>query len=130
VKSSLLNIAVGAGAIEVSQHLLLYYGLVPTRETIEQALALGLPELIQLIWQALPGAEQVARVDLLQVAAEFHREASLAWLLAKAGPWDRATSRVRARAASRGHALDRAAERSSAVVEPHSRARVEVGTGV
>jgi hypothetical protein len=75
----LLDVAVGAGAVEVSKCLLEFHGAKPTRETLKMAIAIGNLELIRLIWARLPD-EQHSRGDLLEVAADFHRGEPLRWL--------------------------------------------------
>jgi hypothetical protein len=78
--NSLLDVAVGASAIEVAKYLLEFHEVTPTRDTLKMALATGNPELIRLIWQRLPEGDRRRRDDLLEVAADYHREAPLAWL--------------------------------------------------
>jgi hypothetical protein len=77
---TLLDIAVGSGSVEVTKCLLEFHGAKPTRETLKMALSSGDLELIRLMWQRLPG-EHENRFDLMEVAADFHREEPLAWLL-------------------------------------------------
>jgi hypothetical protein len=61
----LLDVAVGAGAAEVSKCLLEFYGAKPTRETLMMAISSGNVEMIRLIWARLP-EEQQSRGDLLE----------------------------------------------------------------
>jgi hypothetical protein len=75
----LLDVSVGAGAVEVSKCLLEFHRAKPTRETLKMAISSGNLELIRLIWARLPD-EQHSRSDLLEVAADFHREEPLRWL--------------------------------------------------
>jgi hypothetical protein len=75
----LLDVAVGAGAVEVSKCLLEFHKAKPTRETLKMAISSGNLELIRLIWARLP-MEQHMRGDLLEVAADFHRDEPLSWL--------------------------------------------------
>jgi hypothetical protein len=75
----LLDVSVGAGAVEVSKCLLEFHGARPTRETLKMAISSGNLELIRMIWARLPG-EQRSRGDLLEVAADFHFEEPLGWL--------------------------------------------------
>jgi hypothetical protein len=69
----------GAGAVDASKYLLGFCGVTPTRTTLKMALSTGYPEMIRLIWQRLP-EEQDRRLDLLEISADFHREAPLGWL--------------------------------------------------
>jgi hypothetical protein len=77
---TLLDVAVGSGSVEVTKCLLEFHNARPTRETLKMALSSGNLELIRLLWQRLPG-EHENRFDLMEVAADFHREEPLAWLL-------------------------------------------------
>jgi hypothetical protein len=72
-------VAVAAEAIDVSKYLLEFLAAKPTRETLKMAISIDSLELIRLIWARLPG-EQHWRHDLLEVAADFHREEPLRWL--------------------------------------------------
>jgi hypothetical protein len=84
----LLDVAFGVGSVGVAKYLLEFHSAVPTRETLRAALSVGNLELIRLAWQRLP-EEQVSRVDLLEVAADFHREEPLAWLIRDATDLER-----------------------------------------
>jgi hypothetical protein len=72
----LLNVAAGAGAVDVSTFLLEVHKAKPTREALKMAVSIGNLELIRLLWTRLPH-EQGSRGDLLEVTADFHREESL-----------------------------------------------------
>jgi hypothetical protein len=89
LKSSLLDVAVGAGAVEVAKCLLEFHGVEASRETLKEALSTGSPELIRVIWQRLPEGEFRFREDLLEVSADFHREVALGWLLREASVFER-----------------------------------------
>jgi hypothetical protein len=80
----LLDVAVGAGAVEVTKNLLEFHRAKPTRETLKMALSVGDVALIRLIWERLPALDHEGRLDLLEVAADFHREEPLEWLLKEA----------------------------------------------
>jgi hypothetical protein len=73
-------VAVGAEALESVRCLLEFYGAAPTREGLKLAVSTGNLELIRLMWERLP-EEHEHRFDLMNVAADFHREEPLAWLL-------------------------------------------------
>jgi hypothetical protein len=75
----LLDVAVGAGAVEVSKCLFEFHEAKPTRETLMMAISSGDVDLIRLAWARLPG-EQHSRGDFMEVAADFHREEPLRWL--------------------------------------------------
>jgi hypothetical protein len=75
----MLDVAVGAGAVEVSKCLLEFHGAKPTRETLKMAISIGNNELVRMIWARLP-SEQHSRGDLLEVAADFHHGDPLRWL--------------------------------------------------
>jgi hypothetical protein len=79
-KCTLLDIAVGCGAVEVAKCLLEFHEATPTRETLKMALSSGNLVLIRLLWERLP-AEQERRLDLLEVTGDYHWEEPLAWLL-------------------------------------------------
>jgi hypothetical protein len=74
----MLDIAVGAGALEVVKYLLEFHTAKPSRETLKMAISAGHLELIRLILARLP--ELVRRDDLMKVACDFHREEVLTWL--------------------------------------------------
>jgi hypothetical protein len=76
-RCSLLDVSVGAGAVEMTKYLLEFHDVKPTRETLKQAISTGNAELIRLMWQRVPEGDRLHRADLLQVAADFHREAAL-----------------------------------------------------
>jgi hypothetical protein len=75
----LLDIAVGAGAVDLTKCLLELHEAKPTRETLKMAMSSGNVDLIRQIWARLPG-EQHSRSDLLEGAADFHRDEPLLWL--------------------------------------------------
>jgi hypothetical protein len=75
----LLDVAVGAGAVEASKFLIELHGARPTGDTLKMAISAGSVELIRLVWVRLLD-EPHARASLLEVAAEFHREVPLMWL--------------------------------------------------
>jgi hypothetical protein len=76
---ALLDVAVGAGSVETSKCLLEFHKATPTRETLMMAISSGNLELIRLMWARLPG-EHRFRDDLLEVAADFHRDEVTRWL--------------------------------------------------
>jgi hypothetical protein len=55
---------------------------------LKQSISTGNLELIKLVRERLPEGELGVRVDLLEVAAEFHQEEVLAWLLRDATVFD------------------------------------------
>jgi hypothetical protein len=79
-----LDVAVGSGAVEMTKYLLEFHGARPTRETLKQAISTGNLELIKLMRERLPEGELRYRVDLLEVAAEFHQQEVVGWLLREA----------------------------------------------
>jgi hypothetical protein len=81
---SLLDVAVGSGSVEMVKYLLEFHGANPTRETLEQSIATGNLELFRMMRERLPETELRHRIDLMEVAAEFHGEEVLAWLLRNA----------------------------------------------
>jgi hypothetical protein len=76
-----LDVAVGSGSVEMTKYLLEFHHAKPTRETLEQSLSAGNLELIKLMRERLPGAELEVRVNLMEIATEFHQHEVLAWLL-------------------------------------------------
>jgi hypothetical protein len=85
----LLEVSVGAAALDVTKYLLEFHSATPSRETLKQALSAGNLELIRLIEKRLPEAELERRGDLLEVAGEFHQLEPLAWLFRDARMTDR-----------------------------------------
>jgi hypothetical protein len=81
LECSLLDVAVGSGSVEMTKYLLEFLNARPTRETLKQSISTGNLELIKLMRERLPGGELRDRVDLMEVAVEFHQEDVLAWLL-------------------------------------------------
>jgi hypothetical protein len=88
LECSLLDVAVGSGSVEMTKYLLEFHGATPARETLKQSISTGNLELIKLMRERLPEAERRGRLDLLEVATEFHREEVLAWLLRDATVFD------------------------------------------
>jgi hypothetical protein len=74
-----LDVAFGCASLDVSKYLLEFHGATPTRETLKMAISSGNLELIRLAWERLP-EEHETRFDLLEVAADFHREEPFVWL--------------------------------------------------
>jgi hypothetical protein len=87
--SSLLDVAVGAEAVEVSKYLLEFHGAKPTRETVNQALSTGNAELIRMMMGRVYPSGSVFRGDFLETSCEFHREAALGWLFRDASLFER-----------------------------------------
>jgi hypothetical protein len=88
LECSLLEVAVGSGSVEMTKCLLEFRSARATRETLKQSISSGNPELIKLMRERLPEAELRDRVDLQEVAAEFHQEEVLAWLFRDATVFD------------------------------------------
>jgi hypothetical protein len=84
---ALLDVAVGWGAVEVTKCLLEFHRATPTRETLKMAISSGNLELIRIVVARVPQLRE--RVDLLEVAADFHRVDVLAWLLRDASVFER-----------------------------------------
>jgi hypothetical protein len=79
---TLLDIAVGSGAVSVSKCLVEFHGAKPTRDTLKMALSSGK---IELILERVPKSElDKSRLDLLEVASDFHHETVVAWLFREA----------------------------------------------
>jgi hypothetical protein len=83
-----LEVAVGSGSLELTKCLLEFHRARPTRETMKMAMSTGNLELIKLMRERLPETEFQYRVDLLEVAAEFHQPEMLTWLLRDATVFD------------------------------------------
>jgi hypothetical protein len=77
---SLLDLAAATAAVDVAKYLLEFHEAMPTRETLKMALSSGNLELIRLFWARLPELEQKSRLDLLEVASDFHQVDVVAWL--------------------------------------------------
>jgi hypothetical protein len=76
------------------KYLLEFHRARPTRETLKQSISSGNLELFKLVRERLPEAELRDRVDLLEVAAEFHQPEVFVWLLRDATVCDRELSVV------------------------------------
>jgi hypothetical protein len=77
---SLLDVAVGSGSVEMAKYLFEFHGAKATRETLKQSISAGNLELFRMVRERLPEGELRDRVDLMEVAAEFHQEEVLTWL--------------------------------------------------
>jgi hypothetical protein len=88
-ESSLLDVAVGSGSIEMTKCLLEFHGGKVRRETLKMAISTGNLQLIKMAHERLPALELRDRLDLLEVAAELHRDEVLAWLLRDATVFER-----------------------------------------
>jgi hypothetical protein len=77
---SLLDVAVGSGSVEMTKYLLEFHRTKPTRETLKMAFSTGNLELIRRMRERLPEGEFRSGLDLLEVAADFHRLEVVAWL--------------------------------------------------
>jgi hypothetical protein len=86
---SLLDVSVGSGSVELTKCLFEFHGAKSTREILRQSIATGSLELIKLMRERLPEEELRGRVDLMEVAAEFHQLEVLAWLFRDAGGFAR-----------------------------------------
>jgi hypothetical protein len=86
--SPILDVAFASGAVAVAQNLLEFHEATPTRDTLKMALSSGNFELIRICWGGLPD-EQGKRVDLLEVASDFHQLEVLSWLFRDAGVFER-----------------------------------------
>jgi hypothetical protein len=86
---SLLDAAIGLRAAEVAKYLLEFHSVHASRETMKTAISTGVLVLIRLVWDRLPECQRGGRTDLLQEAADFHREDVLAWLFRGATPLER-----------------------------------------
>jgi hypothetical protein len=71
---SLLEVAVGSSSVEMTKYLLEFHGAKPTREALKMAISSGSLELIRMMRERLPEGELGERVDLMEVAADFHQE--------------------------------------------------------
>jgi hypothetical protein len=89
LKCSLLGVAVGSEAVEMTKYLLEFHNARPTRDTLKQAISTGNLELIKLVRERLPEEERRVRMDLMEVAAEFHHPEVLVWLLRDAAVFER-----------------------------------------
>jgi hypothetical protein len=89
LECSLLDVSVDAGSIEMTKYLLEFHTANPTGETLQQAISTGNLELIRTIRERLGEAELRERLDLVDVAAEFHQEEVLRWLCRDASVFER-----------------------------------------
>jgi hypothetical protein len=87
---TVLDIAVGSGAISVSRCLVGFHGAKPTRETLKMALSSGKIELIEFVLERVPKGElERSRLDLLEVASDFHHGTVVAWLFRDADGFEK-----------------------------------------
>ena len=69
----LLDIAVGCGSVDVTKCLLEFHRAKPSREALKIAISGGSLELVRLVVGRLPESELELRIDLAEIAAEFHQ---------------------------------------------------------
>jgi hypothetical protein len=79
----------GSGAVDVAKCLLEFHEARPTRETLKMALSSGNFELVRICWERLPDEQEMVRLDLLEVASDFHQLEVLSWLFRDADPFER-----------------------------------------
>jgi hypothetical protein len=84
-----LDVAIGSGAVEVAKCLLEFHEAKPTRETLKMAPSSGNFELTRICWERLPDEQERERLDLLEVAADFHQLEIFAWLFRGAGKFEK-----------------------------------------
>jgi hypothetical protein len=84
-----LDVAMGSGAVDVAKVLLEFLRARPARETLRRALSSGNFELVRICWERLPDEREKGRLDLLEVASDFHQLEVLAWLFRDAGKFER-----------------------------------------
>jgi hypothetical protein len=68
-----LDVAIGSGSVDRTKCLLEFHQAKPTRETLEQSVSTWKLEFTKLMRECSPGAELGARVNLMEMAAEFHQ---------------------------------------------------------
>jgi hypothetical protein len=81
LECSLLDVAVGSGSVEMTKYLFEFHRAKATRETLKQSISTGNLGMIRMVRERLPEGELRDRLDLLEVAAGFHQEEVLVWLL-------------------------------------------------
>jgi hypothetical protein len=77
---SLLDVAGGSGAVEMTKYLFEFHGAKATLETLKQSISTGNLGLFRMVRERLSEGELGDRVELMEVAAEFHQEEVLTWL--------------------------------------------------
>jgi hypothetical protein len=75
--------------MDVTKFLLEFHGAEATRETLKESLSTGSFELVKMMRERLRDADLRERVDVLEVAAEFHQLDMLTWLLRDATIFER-----------------------------------------
>jgi hypothetical protein len=78
---SLLDVAVGTGSMEMTKYLFEFHGAKATRETLKQSISTGNLGLFRMVRERLPEGELRDRAELMEMAAEFHEEEVLTWLI-------------------------------------------------
>jgi hypothetical protein len=86
---SALDVAVGSGAVAVAKFLLEFLRAKPTRETLKMGLSCGSFELVRICWERPPEQQGKERLDLLEVACEFHQLELVPWLFRDAGEFEK-----------------------------------------
>jgi hypothetical protein len=80
LECSLLDVAVGSSSVEMTKYLLEFHGAKATRETLKQSISTGNLGMFRMVRERLSEGELGDRVNLMEVAAEFHQEEVLTWL--------------------------------------------------
>jgi hypothetical protein len=86
---ALIDAAAGAESVEVMKYLLEFHNAEVTRETLKMAISTGNAELIKMVTGRLAADVLEHKFDLLEIAAEFHRDEPFAWLFRDASPLEK-----------------------------------------
>jgi hypothetical protein len=73
----------------MTKYLFEFHRAKATRETLKQSISTGNLGMFRMVRERLPEGELRDRVDLMEVAAEFHQEEALIWLLREATVFER-----------------------------------------
>jgi hypothetical protein len=90
----MLDVAVGSGSVEMAKYLLEFHGAKVTRETLLQSISAGDLELFKMTRGYFSEEELRDRIDLMEIAAEFHQEEVFVWLFRGATTLERELSTV------------------------------------
>jgi hypothetical protein len=79
-RCSLLDVTVGSGSVEMTKYLLEFHRAMPTRETLKQSISTGSLELFRMMRERLSERDLRERLDLMELAADFHQWEVFLWL--------------------------------------------------
>jgi hypothetical protein len=85
-EASLLEVASSVGG-ESLRYLLEFHAQQPGHRCLCQAVALGDPETIRMVWDRMGEQQRVSNAEVLRIAIDFHHPEVSTWLIAEQPSW-------------------------------------------